>query len=77
MESGRARGHHYTVETMFLDVGLDLLLSGLRAGVERVLGEDHVGEVPSILRDFFTSHRATDVLAAMTDVNAYFCIVRM
>src|SRR4030042_4756142 len=69
MQSGRTRGHHDPVQTLFPDVGLDLVLARLRTKVVVMAGYDHVRECLAIGGHVCAVHDPCDIRPAMADVN--------
>ena len=70
VELGRARGDDQAVEIVGLDVVLHLLLPGVRAGEDGVLGNDDAGFILDGVDDRLDIDVVGDVAAAMADIDA-------
>jgi len=66
----RAGSDHHAVEIVFLDVALDLLLTGVGAGVFIAHGHRHVGQRGRVIAHRVSVHATGDVQPAVTDKDA-------
>ena len=70
MHQGRAGGHYYPVELIFLDVLFDHRLTWIRAHISVGSRDNYMGEAASIRGDSIDINYAAYVRAALANVNA-------
>ncbi|MBT9165995.1 MAG: hypothetical protein DDT25_00659 [Chloroflexi bacterium] len=74
MEHRRARGHHYPVQPLLLDILHDQRLSRIRAHKDIITGDRHPTKRSSILGYLSRIYRGGDVQPAVADINAGPCL---
>ena len=67
----RTRSHHQAVQLVLADHVLDVLLVGIRAGVQARLGVRHARHLARTFRHLIHVHHGRDVVAAVADEHAH------
>src|SRR4030042_1374327 len=70
MHSWRTGRYHNPVKALVFNITLNQVLTGIRAHILIVPGNDHMGKGPGKGRDLLNIDRGRNIDSAMTDINA-------